>query len=122
MPWLLSRPIVILAALAAILGALNIWQLYRAGKASEACKTLLAEANSRYLAAAAERDAKSVSIGREAVADAEDEVADANADNNERIDRVRTIIREVPIPANCPVSLPERVQDDLRDATAAANR
>lgn len=43
-------------------------------------------------------------------------------ETDQRAERVRTIIREVPVPVGCPVRLPVEVEDEGRAAVARANK
>ncbi len=107
--------------LVASVGA-NLWQLYRAGKASEACETRIATLTADAYRIASERDTEATEVARLSAENARlrDEAMQINT--AEAITRVRTITRTIPIPADCPVALDNRVQAELSKAAAAANR
>lgn len=117
-----TKPLLILAALLTVSVGINLLQLRQSGKARAACDARISALQAATIAASLDRDADSLSVAREATESADAVDADISQNTNEATERVRTIIREIPVPANCPVSLPERVQDELANAAAAANR
>ena len=99
----------------------NLLQLRSAAKSDAKCAETIQglEASARKIEADREATARRIAsqTRREAI-----EAQNATiATTQERAERVRTIIRTVEIPAGCPVSLPDRVQDALSEAVRAAN-
>jgi len=108
-----------------ILAAGGAWQTIKL----ERCQRQAAETAEQHALAlvAAQAQAQTRDVQSEGVADAvrteaTEAVAVVQTTTAGAVERVRTVIREVAIPQECPASLPAGVNDEGRAAVARANQ
>lgn len=101
---------------------MNLWQFSRAAKASSRCDARIAELQASAAKIEQRRELAGQEIARETRESAQEAQNATITETQERAERVRTIIRTVEIPANCPVALPDSVRREISQATRAANR
>jgi len=98
----------------------GIWQQGYDARTAE-YNAQLVEAQRDAAQAAVERDRASENIADEARTEAQQAVQAQQQTTAEAVERVRTIIRTVGVPANCPTTLPPEVEAEGRAAVARAN-
>lgn len=98
----------------------GIWQQGYDARSAEYDAQLI-EAQRDAAQAAVERDRASENIADEARIEAQQAVQAQQQTTAEAVERVRTIIRTVEAPANCPTTLPPEVEAEGRAAVARAN-
>ena len=96
----------------------NVWLIYRAGGASNKCDGRITDLQAATANAAAAQDSEAIGIARSTTERADNDTTRIQTETVRYVDRIRTV--EIPVPAECDGPMPERVQDALRDAAAAA--
>lgn len=81
----------------------------------------IAEAGEKARGEAVERDATGENIADTTRTEAQAVVTEQQQTTAAAVERVRTIIKTVQVPVECPVSLPPEIQDEGRKAVERAN-
>jgi hypothetical protein len=121
----------LLISVAVIVGALVVqwrWNSYLAGveqrgydRANREWQARQDEANRKAAEEAAARTKEASDIAATTEAQAQAATVEVRTDTAATVERVRTVVRTVEVPAGCPISLPAVAQDELQRMVNQAN-